>query len=103
MSAIIFYHQKRGGKLYSLLDVCDIQTEKHRVGNNTALTMNDGEVLRFSEADLLAALISYCLDKNIPLPMRASKHLHTNKQGVTLNIAEWEYPTRPPREFGAIA
>ena len=103
ISAIMLYHKKRGGKLYTILDVRNVQTTARNAGGSTVFTMSDGKTLSFCEADLLAALISYCFDKNIPLPVRASKNLHAGENGVTLTIADWECRTRTPLKFGALA
>ena len=103
LSAIMLYNKKRGGKLYALTDVRKVDVEAASRNNTTHLIMSDGEHLQFSEADLLAALISYCIDKHIPLPMRASKKLHTTDEGVTLKIAEWNRRIAPTRTTQVMA
>ncbi len=40
--------------------------------------------LEVSAADLMSAILLYCRERNIPLPVRADKHLEITSRGFTL-------------------
>lgn len=94
LAAVMSYNKKRGGEGYMLTDVRQVGFDE-TAGGTAVLTMSDGEVLRFSEADLISALISHCIDRGIPLPVRSSKKLRSTDDGMVLSVAEWERRLRP--------
>ena len=93
MAALMTYNKKRGGKSYTMADIAKVGVDQKN-GGRTQLTMRDGLTLAFSEADVLAALISFCIDNGIPLPSNASKQLRISDEGISLNVVDWKKKTR---------
>jgi len=93
MSALMLYTHKRGGDKYTLKDISDVGVEKKGV-STTNLTMKDGAILRFSEADVTSSLILYCRQNNVPLPSNASKKVRVIEEGVVLWMSNWKSYTQ---------
>jgi len=54
---------------------------------HTILEMENGKrTIQLDEAEVQAAVIAYCMQKNIPLPVEADKALYLIKGHVTLMI-----------------
>ncbi|MBV1887090.1 MAG: hypothetical protein KUG61_08405 [Parvibaculaceae bacterium] len=93
MSALMLYTHKRGGESYTLKDIRDVGVDEKGVGT-TNLTMKNGEVLKFSEADVISSLILYCRQNNVPLPSKASKKIRVIEEGVVLWMSNWKSYTQ---------
>lgn len=50
------------------------------------LTYEDGAQVIIEETELLAALLSYCMGRNVPLPVESEKALHLIRGRATLII-----------------
>lgn len=101
MSALMLYTHKRGGKSYMLKDIKDVGVDKKGVGT-TNLTMKNGEVLRFSEADVISSLIMYCRQNNVPLPTKASKKIRVIEKGVVLWMSTWKSYTQMSTDISTL-
>lgn len=86
LDALMRYNQMRGGERYQLAQLTGIGVDRSR-GGAAELTVSDGTVLRFSEADILSSLIAYCIEHGVPLPARGEKRVHVTDEGVELSIS----------------
>ena len=75
LDALMRYHEMRGGLRYRSNQIRQVGVDDTRGGRLAELTFADEEVVRFSETDMLASLIAYCIEHKVPLPARAGKRV----------------------------
>lgn len=102
MSALMLYIHKHKDEKYTLKDIRDVAVDKKGMGT-TNLTMKDGTVLRFTEPDVIAALILYCRQNNVPLPSSASKKVRVIKEGAVFWMSNWKSQTQLSTHISTLA
>lgn len=95
LDALMRYHEMRGGVRYRTHQIRQVGVNEARAGKLAELTFDDDEVVRFSETDMLASLIAYCIEHKVPLPARAGKKVVMKDDQVELVIeskTDWVPP-----------
>ncbi len=98
LEALMRYNEMRGGIRYRAHQIRAVGVDKS--GNaSTELTFDDDETLSFTETDIVASLIAYCIENKVPLPARAGKKIVVTDEGVELAIeskTDWVQPVPLP-------
>jgi hypothetical protein len=98
LEALMRYNEMRGGIRYRSHQIRAVGVDKSGSGS-TELTFDDEETLGFTESDIVASLIAYCIENKVPLPARAGKRVVVTDTGVELAIeskTDWVRPVALP-------
>ncbi|MEQ9144753.1 MAG: hypothetical protein RLO08_10380 [Parvibaculaceae bacterium] len=98
LDALLRYGEMRGGHRYRAHDIRQVGVDPSG-GGTAELTFKDDEKVKYSESDILAGLIAYCIEHKVPLPARAGKKVRVNDDGVTLAVeskVDWVPPVDLP-------
>jgi len=98
LDALMRYNEMRGGIRYRTHQIRKAGVDKNKNGV-AELTFDDDETVEFSETDVLASLIAYCIENKVPLPARAGKKVVVTDDAVHLAIerkTEWVPPVKVP-------
>ncbi len=98
LEALMRYNEMRGGIRYRAHQIRAVGVDKTGAGS-TELTFDDEETISFTESDIVASLIAYCIENKVPLPARAGKRIVVTETGVELAIeskTDWVQPVPLP-------
>lgn len=98
LEALMRYNEMRGGIRYRAPQIRAVGVDKTGSGS-TELTFDDEETISFTETDIVASLIAYCIENKVPLPARAGKRIVVTDTGVELAIeskTDWVQPVPLP-------
>ncbi|PCJ71300.1 MAG: hypothetical protein COA62_01425 [Rhodobiaceae bacterium] len=101
LDALMRYNEMRGGLRYQNHQIRQIGVDSDQDGV-AELTFDDGEIVKFSDTDILASLIAYCIEHQVPLPARAGKKVVVKEDSVELAIeskTDWVRPIKLPMKF----
>lgn len=98
LEALMRYNEMRGGIRYRAHQIRAVGVDKTGSAS-TELTFDDEETISFTESDIAASLIAYCIENKVPLPARAGKRVVVTDEGVELAIeskTDWVRPVALP-------
>ena len=98
LEALMRYNEMRGGVRYRSHQIRAVGVDRSGSAS-TDLTFDDEETISFTESDIVASLIAYCIENKVPLPARAGKRVVVTDEGVELAIeskADWVRPVALP-------
>jgi len=101
LDALMRYNEMRGGVRYQSHQIREVGVDNAQ-GGVAELTFDDGEIVKFSDTDILASLIAYCIEHQVPLPARAGKKVVVKEDCVELAIeskTDWVRPVKLPLKF----